>query len=67
MADEKFFSTIKTHSYPVDFIPAESKLIISVDHGSPGGDCTVKGYYENGIYYIQEVMQNSIAQVKKIS
>lgn len=53
-------SEIKISDYPADFIPAGAVEILGVDI-APGGDCTVKGFYDprTGEYHIQEVVHNA--------
>ena len=56
MSDKNYFDTkIIQSDYSADFIPAQGKLIIGTDIGSPSGDCTVKGFYKDGIYHVQEL------------
>ena len=52
---------IKTSQYPRDFIPKGAEIFVGIDHGSPDGDCTVKGFYDpqTGEFHIQEVTPNS--------
>ena len=46
---------VKPSKYPSDFIPAGAEVFIGVDQGSPDGDCTVKGFYKNGVFHVQEI------------
>ena len=48
---------LKPSNSPSDFIPNGAEMFIGVDRASPNGDCTVKGFYKNGEYHIQEVQQ----------
>ena len=41
--------------YPADFVPAGATVLIGIDEGSPDGDCTVRGFYKDGEYHIQDV------------
>ena len=55
MSDKNYFDTKLIQSeYPADFIPAEGKLIICVDQASSDRDSTVRGFYKEGFYHIQE-------------
>ena len=41
--------------YPSNFIPADCEVFIGVDYASPDKDCTVRGFYKDGEFHIQEV------------
>ena len=47
---------IKTSPYPKDFIPEGAVPIVNYDPACEDGDCTVKGFYKDGKYHIQEVI-----------
>ncbi len=46
---------ILTSPYPPEFIPAGATPIVSVDVGSPDGDCTIRGFYKDGELHVQAV------------
>ena len=46
---------LKTSEYPKDFIPRGGEIFIGVDPASQDGDCTVKGFYKDGVFHVQEV------------
>lgn len=50
----------KVSNCPSDFIPSGAKVFIGIDHASPDGDCTVKGFYdpETGEFHIQEILSS---------
>jgi hypothetical protein len=59
--DNKVFKRewLKSSEYPADFIPAGGKVFIGVDRGSPDGDCTVKGFYKDGEFYVQSAQAHN--------
>ena len=54
-------SKLKVSDYPSDFIPKDSVEILGFDTAD-GVDTTVKGLYQNGIYHVQEVINNKDQQ-----
>jgi hypothetical protein len=41
--------------YPSNFIPKDAKILIGVDYGKDGTTTTVKGFFKDGVYHIQEI------------
>ena len=41
--------------WPKDYIPKGAKTFTGFDMGSPDGGCTVRGYYIDGVLYVQDV------------
>lgn len=44
--------------YPSNFIPEGAELLLGVDPAAVGGDTTVKGFYKDGEFHIQEIIHN---------
>lgn len=57
----------KISEYPSDFIPSGAKTFIGIDHASPDGDCTVKGFYdpETGEFHIQEILSSPNVELSR--
>jgi hypothetical protein len=51
--------SIKSSEYPSDFIPFGAIAFVSTDEGSPDGDCTIKGFYFDGVLHLQEIISRS--------
>jgi hypothetical protein len=45
----------KESDYPTDFIPNGAEIFVGIDYASPDSDCTVKGFYIDGEFHIQEI------------
>ncbi len=50
---------LKTSPYPANVVPAGARVITGFDKAD-GTDTTVKGFYLNGEYHIQEITKNHI-------
>jgi len=55
---------IPISQYPFNYIPAGAKILIGIDEGSSDGDCTVKGFYKDGEYHIQEIVNHNNEVIK---
>lgn len=44
--------------YPSNFIPAAAKEVVYYERDIDGGISTVKGFYIDGVFHIQEVVIN---------
>ena len=51
---------ISISEFPRDFIPKDAKILVGVDI-SDGKEITVKGFYLNGEYHIQEVIEHDLS------
>ena len=53
MFKEEWF---KKSDYPKDYLPKGAEVLIGVDEGDE--DFTIKGFYKDGEFHIQEVVKN---------
>ena len=63
--DSSFFdlSKVKVSDYPSNLIPKDSVEILGFDTDIDNGvDTTVKGFYQNGNYHVQEITSNKDQQ-----
>ena len=46
---------LKVSEYPANFIPAGGRIVVGVDPAKPGSDCSVTGFYKDGVLHVQEI------------